>query len=896
MELITTHLHADFDALAALVAAHKLYPNALLVFPGSQEKNVRDFLNQGRQYEFQRLKNIPLKKISKLIVVDTRQKSRIGKLAACLENPNLEIHLFDHHPDAPGDMRGTYEVVRNVGSTTTILTDMFQARNIKINPDEASLLLMAIHEDTGSFVFETTTPEDLNAAAWLMRQGAQANLISQFIAPDLSSAELGILNEIINGAVTYTIQGIELVIAKISLPAYVDEFARLVRKFMVLENLNALFTLARMGDRIYFIARSRSPEVNVGNIAREFGGGGHASASSATIKDMTLVEVEERLVQLLHKYVLPESRAWDLMSAPVIAGNPQISIDQVHEKLTRYSITVLPLVDHMQKVVGLISRRVVEKAIFHGLGGVPAADYMSTDFAILPRTATMADIQEVIIAHRQRFIPVVDDDKIMGVITRTDLLNILIKDPAYSPAAFHKDGQPSIERNRNLHTMLVSVLSHKMMELLCIIGEVAQENNYVAYAVGGFVRDLLLRVRNSDLDIVIEGDGVNFARQLAKRMHGEIRAHDKFNTAVVKLPDGFKVDVATARLEYYEYPAAMPTVELSSVKLDLFRRDFTINAMAIHLIPEKFGILVDFFNCQNDLRDQQIRVLHNLSFVEDPTRIFRAIRFEQRMGFSLGKLTAKLLKNAVKMNMYDRFSGARFFHELKVILSEENPQATIYRLNKFGLLKFLHPDLILNQQLKNILRETHRALVWYKHLYLDRRCCQWQVFLLALTSRLNGRQFLEFLKKFEVLERDQQNLMYEKFAVSKVLKVLRERLSNKVKSLSGPARGRGRTPKSRLKPLLPSEICTLFRGLSAEGLLHLMGVATNKTCHQAISMYVTKLRDIKTLLNGKDLLKMGYKAGPQFSVILERLLEAKLDGLVDDRADEERFVKDNFAE
>ncbi|NOX24671.1 MAG: CBS domain-containing protein [Deltaproteobacteria bacterium] len=899
MELITTHLHADFDALAAMIAAHKLYPEAVLAFPGSQEKNVRDFLSQGRQYDFWRLKNIPIDQITRLIVVDTRQRNRIGKFAECLDNPNLEIHLFDHHPDAPGDISGDYEVVRDAGSTTTILVDIFQQRNTEISADEASLLLLAIHEDTGSFTFDSTTPGDLSAAAWLMHQGAQVNIISQFIAQDLSAYELGLLNEMVNGAATYTIQGVDLVIAKLSVKDYVDEFARLVRKFMVMENLNAIFALARMGDRIYLIARSRIPEVNVGNIAQEFGGGGHASAASATIKGMTLVEVEEKLVQALHKCVLPASRALDLMSAPVISAGPDVSIDQVHEILTRYSITVLPIVEGDKQPAGLISRRVVEKAIFHGLGGLPASDYMTTDFAVLPPSATLADIQEVIIGHRQRFIPVLENGRMLGVITRTDLLNILIKDPSHSPASFHRDGQPSIERNRNLQNQLFAELSSRMMELLRIIGEVAQKYNYTAYAVGGFVRDVLLHIRNLDLDIVIEGDGIDFAKQLAKRLQGKVRAHKKFNTALVKLADGFKVDVATARLEYYEYPAAMPIVELSSIKLDLFRRDFTINAMAIHLNPDKFGLLVDFFNCQNDLRDRQIRVLHNLSFVEDPTRIFRAIRFEQRMGFSLGKLTSKLLKNAVKMNMYDRFTGGRFFHELKMILAEENPQPAIYRLQQFGLLKFLHPALVLDQRLKNILMETHRCLAWYKRLYLDTPCRQWQVFLLALTARLNGSQVKEFLQKFEVLERDQHIITRNKTAVIKALNALRSCAMPTGTDLAGkfgrpnPGERNTKIEPTYTLPLPASKIYSLLHGLSIEGLIYLMGAAS-KSCHQLVSLYVTKLRGITTVLDGNDLLHMGYEAGPQFAVILQKLLEARLDGLVEGRAAEETFVKNNF--
>ena len=670
MEVITTHLNADFDGLASMVAAKKFYPDAVMAFAGSQEKNIRDFFAQSSHYflDFKRQKQIELDKVTKLILVDTRQARRIGNFAKCLDNPGIELHIYDHHPDTPDDLRGDVEVIRPVGSTSTVFVQLFREKSMTVSPDEATLLSMGIYEDTGSFNYASTTPEDLEAASWLLDQGANLHTVSQSIARELTVYQLGLLNSLIKSARNYTIQGIDIVVAKLALTAYVDEFALLVRRFMVMENLDVLFALAGMGDRIYLIARSRVPEVNVGEIARDFGGGGHASAASATIKNMTMVEAEEKLVRLLNKHVRPQSLAGELMSHPVITVPPDISINNANQVLTRYSITVLPVVEGKTKLLGIISRRVAEKAIFHNLGQLPVSDYMTTDVATLPSSASLADIQELIIENRQRLIPVVDDGRLQGVITRTDLLNLLINDPAHQPRnLIGTDDRSYIERHRNVNTLMIEVLNKDVIVLLRTIGEVAEESGYTAYAVGGFVRDLLLRVKNLDLDIVVEGDGIKFAKKLAEHFGGTVRTHEKFSTALVIMPNGFNIDVATARLEYYEYPASMPTVELSSLKLDLYRRDFTINAMAINLNPDKFGTLVDFFNCQTDIKERRIRILHNLSFVEDPTRIFRAIRFEQRMGFTIGMHTEKLLKNAVKMNLFNRFFGHRCFTELKLI-------------------------------------------------------------------------------------------------------------------------------------------------------------------------------------------------------------------------------------
>ncbi len=901
MEIITSHLNADFDSLAAMVAAKRLYPQAELVFPGSQERNVRDYLRQSALvYTFQRLKNIDPAQVTRLIVVDTRQASRIGALAGCLANPGLSLHLYDHHPDAPDDLRGELEEVQPVGSTTTIFVELFRERGLTLPPEEATLLTMALHEDTGSFLFDTTTARDLEAAAWLLSQGANLNVVSPFIVQELSSAELAILNRLIESATTYNIQGLAVVVARIALPDYIDEFALLVRKFMAIENLNTLFALAVMGDRLYLIARSRVPEVNVGAIALEFGGGGHASAASATIRDLSLVEAEEKLVWLLHRYVQPRSLARELMSAPVISVPPETSLAKVNNILTRYSVTVLPVLDAERRPLGLISRRVAEKAIFHGLGELPVTDYMTTDFATLPPDATLAYIQERIIERRQRFIPVVEDERVLGVITRTDLLNLLVKERAGAAGDPERDEQPSSARRRNLNQVMVSCLSKEMIVLLRSIGEVAKEMGFSAYAVGGFVRDLLRQTRNLDLDIVIEGDGIRFAAELARRLGGVIRPHEKFQTAVVKLPDGFKIDVATARLEYYEYPAALPTIEMSSIKLDLFRRDFTINALAIALNPEKFGLLVDFFNCQNDLRDQQIRVLHNLSFVEDPTRIFRAIRFEQRLGFKIGKFTERLIRSAIKQGMFGRLSGKRFFQELKYILAEENPQPAIYRMAGFNLLSLFHPALKLDQRLKNILRETHRSVAWYKLLYRDEPFRQWQTFLLALTARLSVRQLLDFCDKFELIERDREELLKERVAVGKILKVMHhraladERAPEAEGGEAGGTQGHAQPAGIEGPPLRPSEVYWLLKGLSTEGLLHLMGLLVRKSGKRAVSLYVTELSRQATHIQGAELKQMGYPPGPLYATILNHLLEAKLDGLVQNAEDEAAFLRQHY--
>ncbi|WP_028317611.1 CBS domain-containing protein [Desulfobulbus elongatus] len=873
MDIITTHIGADFDSLAAMVAAKKLYPDAELVFPGSQEKSVRDYLAQEFRniYEFKKVKHIDLTRVQRLIVVDTRQAGRIGKLAECLDTPGIVVHLYDHHPDAPGDMRGAQETVAPFGSTTTIFARLFQEQGIVPSPDETTLMALGIYEDTGSFLHSSTRPEDLAAASWLLAHGANLDIVTQFVSRELSSEQISLISQLQQEAQSYVIRGVTVVISKLTMADYVDDFAVIVQRLMVMENIDVLFALLSLGERTYLIARSRIPEVNVGAIAREFGGGGHAAAASATIRDLTIAEAEEQLVGLIHRHIRPKAVAGELMSSPVITVTPDVSIGQANQLMTRYNITVLPVVRdnggqengaHPAGLLGMISRMVAEKAIFHKLGSLPVADYMTTEIATIPESGTLADIQRLIVENRQRLIPVVRGEAIVGVITRTDLLSLLVHDPAHlSPDLLRGDERPSVERTRNLAGVMTQVLPRDIIVLLREIGETAATLGCNAYVAGGFVRDLLLHVRNTDIDIVIEGDGILFARALAEQRHGMVHPHEKFGTATVVFPDLTRIDVATARLEYYEHPAAMPTVEHSSIKLDLYRRDFTINAMAIHLNPQRFGTLVDYFNCQNDLKERRIQVLHNLSFVEDPTRIFRAIRFEGRLDCTITRHTEKLIKNTVQMNLFDRFEEPRFFHELKLILSEDDPTPALRRMASFKLFPFLWPDLRPNlkidRRFRHFLTQAGQAISWFKLLYLPDKLETWMVYLLAIMSRSRTKELIAFCHRFDLPPRQRRKLIAQKTEAERIAQEMQKR------------------------PFLrPSEIYWLLHELDIEGLLYLMTIARKRFIQQAVSLYVTTLRKATPLVGGDELKAMGYIPGPQFRAIRNHLIEMQLDGEV----------------
>ena len=448
--------------------------------------------------------------------------------------------------------------------------------------------------------------------------------------------------------------------------------------------------------------------------------------------------------------------------------------------------------------------------------------------------------------------------------------------PIYQRTCSTKQDHPSLERKRNLNALIVDYLSRDMIQLLQTIGGVADKLGYNAFAVGGFVRDLLLKKPNLDLDIVIEGDGIRFAKALAAHLEGRYRTHDRFKTAVVLMPDGFKIDIATARLEYYEYPAAMPTVELSSIKLDLYRRDFTINAMAIQLNLEQFGTLIDFFNSQNDLKQKSIKVLHNLSFVEDPSRIFRAVRFEQRMEFQISPHTKRLIVNAVSMKLFGKSEDPRFLSELKIIFSEENPLPAIQRLSELDLFQFLWPDLRphyeIDRRFMHILTQAQLAISWFNLLYLDEPCRNWVVYLLAIMSRSGRNRILQPSAKDLQKQQRFPNIYWNR----------KDRAEKAVNQLS-----RENNHKN-------SRIVACFEEITLEGLLYMMAIARKNHVKKAISLYVTSLRHIEANLSGNELMEMGYKPGPQFKKILLYLKNIRLDNLELSPEEAATLVKKKF--
>jgi len=866
VKVITSHINADFDALASMIAAKKLYPDAVMVFPGSQERKVRDFIGVFHPADFRRLRDLDFSKVTDLIIVDAKQHDRIGPLAELLSDKALTVHIYDHHPVEENDIRGKTMKIEEVGATATIFTELLKEKKLRPTPMEATILALGIYEETGSLLFPSTTERDLLAASYLLRKGANLNIVSSYIKMGLNREELDLLNELIRSSTEIVLRGLRIVLAGASRDSYVGDAAHLAHRIMEMEDIDAAVILLEMEGKILLVARSRAPELDVAELMKEFGGGGHPTAASATIREASLEVVADRLRALLNVHVKPGKVASDVMTSPVVTTQWNSTIKEAEDTMTRYGVNVLPILRD-GKYAGLISRETVEKALFHGFRKNECIEFSTSEAITVGKDAPLRDIEAIMIEQNQRFMPVIEDGRIIGAITRTDLLRVIYEEFLKRR---HLDKGDTYERTppgRNLSTWLRERFPEEVYRLLVFAGQVAEEMGVNAYLVGGSVRDLLLGQANLDIDLVVEGDGIRYAKELGERLKAKVRSHHRFGTANISL-ENLKLDVATARTEYYESPGALPKVEMSSIKKDLYRRDFTINTLAIRLNARDFGLLIDFFGGQRDIREKTIRVLHNLSYVEDPTRAFRAIRFAERFGFKLSKHTENLIKSAIQMDLFKRLSGTRLFDELVLAFKETNPVRTLKRLSDYGLLKVIQKDLSFDERLEATLSSMYETLAWYALLFLAEKVDKGVLYLSALLTNLDEAQRQEAIRRLSPPRKTEEII---------------------VGSISGSAEVLGKLPLND-----PVRIFHLLSNRSIESILYAMGVTKDTRKKKEISQFLVELRRTKPLLKGADLKKLGIPEGPLYSIILRELLDARLRGNVKTEEDEKRYVREHY--
>jgi len=878
MKVILTHDQADFDALAAQLAASLLEEGAIPVLPHKLNRNVRSFLNlYGTELPYMEMDDLPRDEIESIILVDTQSMITMRSM-----KPAFSVKVIDHHPARVGLPADWKIQTSKVGATTTILVEDLMQRDEPIDAVAATLLLLGIYEDTGSFQYASTTSRDIQAVAFLLDHGANLKLAVEFLNPPLSATQRELYDHLLNSARTSHIQGFNITIATATALELIEEISSVAHKLRDLLDPDALFLIAATREGIRIIARSARDEIDVAAILSFFHGGGHERAAAALIPTISTIDpnkleeslasIQQQLVDVLEKNIQPAATVSQVMSRRPMTLKPDTSLEEAATLMQRYGYEGFPVVDD-SGVVGLLTRRNVDRAMAHKLR-VKTSEIMETGSVSVQPGDSLNTLQKIMAETGWGQIPVYDLEKgkLVGIVTRTDLLRFLAAD------------EGSRKTRRNLANELDAYLPAATSSLLKIIAGKAVTLGYPIYLVGGIVRDLLLKRPGADLDIVVEGDAIRLAKSLIEEYGGHQVSHGRFGTAkwIIKdiqdrflglpgfstseLGEGFpdRVDLISSRTEYYEYPSALPTVERGSIKLDLFRRDFTINTLAIRLDGTHYGELHDYWGGWDDLHQGLIRVLHPLSFIDDPTRLLRAVRFEQRFGFRIEDRTMGLIQRAVPL--LEQISGQRARHELDLFFEETRFSQMLERASKLGLLEAIHPELTISPERLELIRSA----------WILRPEKEWEIPdpLFSLPRR-TALVYLSWLSHFAESE--------------SISACNRLRLTADFTSALRQVH-HGRKSVEKLFKQRPSHIVSHLEKISSPALFILFSEASESYQKELIWNYLTLWRKVKPLTKGEDLQNLGIPAGPMYKKILARLRSAWLDGEVDSAEQEQEYL------
>ncbi|WP_353259469.1 CBS domain-containing protein [Prochlorothrix hollandica] len=917
MDIILCHTTADFDTLGAAVGLSRLLPGSRIVLAGGAHPTVRDFLALHRdEYALVERRSVNPQQITGLHVVDTQWRSRLGKTADWLDLPQVEIRVYDHHGGgdrpASSDIAASHRWVEAVGAATTLIVEQLQSQSIALNPIESTVMALGIHVDTGSLTFDHSTARDAAALAWLMAQGATVAMVAEYVNPSFSQPLQALLTQALDRLHSETYHNHSIAWVTLDLPEFLPGLSNLTAQLRELTDSSALllgvtYPAKGEGRRGVVIGRSAIEGTDLGHLFQTWGGGGHGKAASLTLREPDLPLVLTQLRQGLIAQIPDPLSARELMSSPVRTIRPSTSITEAQRILLRYGHSGLSVVNKAGELVGIISRRDLDLALHHGFGHAPVKGYMTLNPKTITPDTSLPAIENLMVTYDIGRLPVLQGDdrhpdrrQLVGIVTRTDVLRQRHRQDFPTPDETQPP-QPACPWPTDPQGLLRSRLLPQLWDLLQTAAAAAHRRGWHLYLVGGGVRDLLLSqllapetqshspkpLILQDIDLVVDGfhealteaAGVELAREL-QQVYPQARLdiHGQFQTAALlwhhdPVLGSLWLDIATARTEFYPYPAANPEVEASSIQQDLYRRDFSINALALRLTAPRSGLLLDFFGGLLDLQARQVRVLHANSFIEDPTRIYRAVRFAVRLNFSIEAQTISYIRYALQSGVYDRTQGenpiapalqTRLRSELQLILGAAYWKPALQLLGHLQALGCLHSSLTLTPPLWDQVRRVDHYLRWlHRSSGTDPAS--------PLTPTATASPLYPWLLRLETLLAALAPPWRRSVAAKLQLPAESlDRLGNLATALETlPAQlDHCQRPSQIYSALQPYDVATLV----------LVAVQSAIPLRRKIWHYLSQWLMVKPPLNGHDLQQLGYRPGPQFKVILDRLLGSDLDG------------------
>ncbi len=869
MQVVFLEKGSDLDALSSAFGITLINPQAKIIVPTNMSETAKITLKKFQHiFKGKLIQKKLIPPIEKIYIVDSHNvKKAVEDLKKFLKD-SIDIEIFDHHQFLEKDLETIDNIKINilyhiepVGSATTILVKEIQRRKINITPEEATVLALGIYEDTGSFMYKITTPEDLKAGAFLIEKGADLNAVREILERRISDKQLRVLEQLTENIHYIFAKDKKVAISTAYCLEYIPDLSSVLNMVKAFEEVDAFFVILNTKGKITVIGRSKTDDINVGRILMNLGGGGHPFAASATVKGLATIEVKEILENLIMTNLYKDTYVSEIMDKNIPVYTEDTGINSI--KKEDLEKPVILVVDEGGFFQGIVLSKVVKEALKHNVKQAKLSDFIINDIYVFSPLTTLGEAEQIIISSSQEIFPVVEKGKPLGIVTKNQIVIVLHGQPFFSEKDIFISRERVKPKYMNFRHRLKRFFPDYLIKELESIGHLAQELGYRAYIVGGVVRDIVLGKKNLDIDIIVEGDAPILAREYAKRNNLKVHTFEEFMTAQITLKSGLKIDFATARKETYDYPGAYPKVEKATLKEDLYRRDFTINTLAIEITKENFGILIDYFNGLRDIKDKVIRILHQLSFVEDPIRILRALRFSGRLGFRLGKHTERLLKVAVEEEILKVAPTGRINLELTYSFNEEKAVDIILLMNRYKVLHQLIPEFYFDdkrESLINRLRDTILTFEMFFQIKIDRV----SNYLLSLMYHLPLDVSYLFLNKYHF---HQSVKFFEEFSNKKTI--------------------------FKHIPEKNSQLYRLIKNIKKDLLVFFCSYLDIETAERIIQI-LKKEEEKKLLISGKDLQEIGLKPSPLFREIIEDVFTKFLDEEIKSKKEALEYIKRRY--
>ncbi len=862
-ELIALPNNADLDAVGALRCLTILFPEAAVLHPVRLRHNAWEALRKQIWFDSLRHDQIDFSQTKKVYLLGISQSRQNRELIEELVKHQCEVEVFsDRIPQLPIAFKLTR---MNSLSLTASLFMRLHHEHLRYNDADIHLFDLAITEKTWSGLAAKMHRNDLQALEIVRQLDKSPFKLANQVVLGMRDGQAGLYRHMLKNVEDIESGFWPIAFIAVKSAGQVQELEPVLDAIWSDLGQPILVAMVSYNNFSRIWARSNISQVDFSQVFSEFKPFRCRSWHCFNFSGENHCHNRQTLLDCLSHNLIPDQTAGEIMSASPQCIDWNSTVKQAFDQMLKFNIMSLVVLKEGD-FAGIVTRRDLDRALQMQLLDATIGPYVPTNFPVVSPQTPVRVLKSLMVRYNLTRLPVIDGNRVTGIITTHELLRAL-SDPLPLPQDFLPLAEPvQLPEPLVIESALKRVFSLKIFHLLSKIGKFATKVGVQAFAVGGFVRDLLLERQNFDIDVVIIGDAMKFAADLSNELDCEYKVFDRFHTARIYLED-LKVDFSSARIEHYANPGALPQIEYSGLSNDLYRRDFTINALALCINPENFLQLKDFFGGYQDLINRQIRILHAFSFLEDPTRLFRALRFAGRFKFVMESDTRQAFELAISREAPAKLSIKRIAAEISRGFNEERAQPVIAEVFAAGLMKYLSRELVDASILPTRFKLIKGLVKRFSGLHeeIDTEAIHWAG-ILSLLPADKSEDLLEAINT----------------AHSQRVKILQA-----IRSM--------RTIPATLARVNADDNFNLYHELSKldiETLIALIAFSLDKRNARKVIYFVTSLRHIQCSISGKDLIAEGIKPGPHMRVIFEHIINMKLSGKALSREEELQIAKE----